>query len=162
MTETITKHERNLSALIHASTFSKFFIPFGNFIIPLVLWTANKKEYEFVDHNGKQALNFQISILLYSILVGMISIPFFLGGFLPNILDFDNFALSNMHSFNNININFNFDTDDLFGPWMIPVALLGLAQSAIFIVNIVYTILATIKTNEGEVFEYPLTIKFIK
>jgi len=26
----------------------------------------------------------------------------------------------------------------------------------------VYTILATIKTNEGEVFEYPLTIKFIK
>jgi uncharacterized Tic20 family protein len=30
------------------------------------------------------------------------------------------------------------------------------------VVNIVYTILATIKTNEGETFEYPLTIKFIK
>jgi hypothetical protein len=45
---------------------------------------------------------------------------------------------------------------------MIPVAILGLAQSALFIVNIVYTILATIKTNEGEHFEYPLTIKFIK
>ncbi|KSA12105.1 DUF4870 domain-containing protein [Maribacter dokdonensis] len=160
MTESVTKHERNLSALIHASTFSKFFIPFGNFIIPLVLWTANKKEYEFVDHNGKQALNFQISILLYSILVGMVSIPFFLGGFLPNVFDFDNFGLVNVHSFNNI--NFHFDSDDFFGPWMIPVGLLGLAQSALFIINIVYTILATIKTNEGEVFEYPLSFKFIK
>ena len=37
MTDTLSKHQRNLSALIHASTFSKFFIPFGNFIIPLVL-----------------------------------------------------------------------------------------------------------------------------
>jgi len=48
MTETLTKHERNLAAVIHASTFSKFFIPFGNFILPLVLWTANKNENEFV------------------------------------------------------------------------------------------------------------------
>jgi len=160
MTETVTKHERNLSALIHASTFSKYFIPFGNFIIPLVLWTANKKEYAFVDHNGKQALNFQISLLLYSILIGIVSLPFFIGGFLPNIFDFDHFGLSNMHSFRNI--NFNFDTNDFFGPWMIPIGFLGLAQSAVFIVNIVYTILATIRTNEGLHFEYPLTIKFIK
>ena len=79
MTETLTKHERTLSAVIHASTFSKFFIPFGNFIIPLVLWTANKKKYTFVDYNGKQALNFQISLLLYSIILGIISIPFLIG-----------------------------------------------------------------------------------
>ncbi|WP_339841969.1 DUF4870 domain-containing protein [uncultured Maribacter sp.] len=160
MIETVTKHERNLSALIHASTFFKFFFPFGNFIIPLVLWTANKKEYEFIDHNGKQALNFQISILLYSILVGMISIPFFLGGLIPNIFDFDHFSFSNLQSFSFV--DFHFNSDDFFGPWMIPVGLLGLAQSALFIINIVYTILATIKTNEGEHFEYPLTIKFIK
>ena len=86
MTDTLSKHERNLSAIIHASTFSKFFIPFGNFIIPLVFWSANKKEYEFVDYNGKQALNFQISILLYSIILGIVSIPFFLG-FIPEIFE---------------------------------------------------------------------------
>ena len=160
MTETVTKHERNLSALIHASTFSKFFIPFGNFIIPLVLWTANKKQYEFVDHNGKQALNFQISLLLYSLLVGMVSIPFFLSGFLPNIFDFDHFGFPNIQDFNHM--NFHFDSDNFFGPWMIPIGLLGLAQAALFIINIVYTILATIRTNEGQLFQYPLSIKFIK
>lgn len=160
MTETLTKHERNLAAIIHASTFSKFFIPFGNFILPLVLWTANKKEHAFVDHNGKQALNFQISLLLYSIVLGIISIPFFIG-FLPNIFDLDHFGFNNLNNFNNWNIHF--DSDDFrFGSWLLPVGIAGLLQGALFVVNVVYTILATIRTNEGQTFEYPLTIKFIK
>ncbi|MFX0556638.1 DUF4870 domain-containing protein [Maribacter sp. CXY002] len=160
MTDTLTKHERNLSALIHASTFSKFFIPFGNFILPLVLWTANKKEYEFVDYNGKQALNFQISLFLYSILLGIITIPFFIG-FFPDIFDFDNFGFDHLNNFNNLNIHF--DSDDFrFGTWLLPVGIAGLLQGALFVVNIVYTILATIRTNEGQTFQYPITIKFIK
>ncbi|WP_291870458.1 DUF4870 domain-containing protein [Maribacter sp.] len=160
MTETVTKHERNLSAIIHASTFSKFFIPFGNFIIPLVLWTANKKEYSYVDYNGKQALNFQISLLLYSIALGIISIPFIIG-MLPNIMDFNLFGLSDLSNYNNLNLHFDLD-DFTFSKWMIPLGITGLAQGALFIVNVVYTIMATIKTNEGETFAYPITINFIK
>ena len=160
MTESLTKHERNLSALIHGSTFSKFFIPFGNFILPLILWTANKKEYSFVDHNGKQALNFQISLLLYSIILGIVSIPFFIGLF-PNIFDFDFFGFGHLNNWNNL--NFHFDSDDFrFGTWLVPVGITGLLQGTLFVVNIVYTILATIRTNEGQTFQYPLTIKFIK
>ncbi len=157
MTDTLTKHEKTLSAVIHASTFSKYFIPFGNFILPLVLWTANKKEYEFVDYNGKQALNFQISLLLYTIVLGIISVPFFIG-FLPDVFDFDIFG------FNHLNrINLNFDSNDFrFGSWMVPIGIAGLLQAALFVVNVVYTILATVRTNEGQTFEYPITIKFIK
>lgn len=160
MTDTITKHEKNLSAIIHASTFSKFIFPFGNFILPLILWTANKEEHKFVDYNGKQALNFQISLLLYSIILGIISIPFFIG-FLPNIFDFGNFSFHNLNNFNNLNLHFN-SNDFKFGSWLIPVGISGLLQGALFVVNIVYTILAVVKTNEGQSFIYPLTIKFIK
>lgn len=160
MESTLTKHERNLSALIHASTFSKFFIPYGNFIIPLVLWTANKKEYEFVDYNGKQALNFQISMLLYSIILGIISVPF-LVGFFPDILDFGFFGFDQLNNYNNLDIHFN-RNDFNFGTWILPLGIAGLAQGALFIVNIVYTILATIRTNEGQEFNYPVTINFIK
>lgn len=160
MTDILSKHERNLSALIHASTFSKFFIPFGNFILPLILWSANKKEFDFVDYNGKQALNFQISILLYSIVLGMISIPFFIG-FFPNIFDFGHFGFDRLSNFNTLNINFNSD-DFRFGSWLLPLGITGLIQGSLFLVNIVYTILATIRTNEGQAFEYPITIKFIK
>tara|TARA_R110002167_G_scaffold29977_4_gene99509 strand:- start:715 stop:1197 length:483 start_codon:yes stop_codon:yes gene_type:complete len=160
MEDTLTKHERNLSALIHASTFSKFFIPFGNFIIPLVLWTANKNEYKFVDHNGKQALNFQISMLLYSIVLGIISIPFFIG-FFPDIFHFDHFGFGNLSDINNF--NFHIDSDDFrFGKWLLPLGITGLLHGALAVINIVYSILATIRTNEGQTFEYPISIKFIK
>ncbi len=160
MTDTLTKHERNLSAIIHASTFSKYLIPFGNFILPLVLWTANKSEYKFVDYNGKQALNFQISLLLYSIILGIISIPFIIS-FLPNVFDFGHFGFDSLNNYNTMNINF--DSDNFrFGKWFLPLGISGLLQIALFIINIVYTILATIRTNEGQTFKYPITINFIK
>ncbi|UJH67786.1 DUF4870 domain-containing protein [Allomuricauda sp. SCSIO 65647] len=160
MATTLTKHERNLSALIHASTFSKYFIPFGNFIFPLILWTANKKEHEFVDYNGKQALNFQISMLLYAIVVGLISVPFFIG-FLPDVFDWKFLGLHHLNDFNNLDIHISSD-DFRFGRFFWPVGIVGLMQAALVVINVVYTILATIRTNEGEEFKYPFTIKFIK
>ena len=160
MTESLTKHERNLSAIIHASTFSKYFVPFGNFIFPLILWTANKKEHGFVDYNGKQALNFQISMLLYSIAIGLISIPFFIG-FLPDLFDSNFFGFHRLSDLNNLNIHISSD-DFRFGRWLWPAGITGVLQAGLVIVNVVYTILATIRTNEGQTFKYPFTIKFIK
>ena len=160
MTESLTKHERNLAAAIHASTLSRFFIPFGNFLLPLVLWLANRKENAFVDHNGKQALNFQISLLLYSVILGIIAVPFLLG-FLPNIFEG---GILNIRDFNEFNgISFHFDNDHWnWGRFIWPAGFAGLAQLSLFVVNIIYTILATIRTNEGQVFKYPITISFIK
>tara|TARA_R110002012_G_scaffold54189_9_gene139008 strand:+ start:3154 stop:3636 length:483 start_codon:yes stop_codon:yes gene_type:complete len=160
MATTITKHERNLSAIIHASMFSKYFIPFGNFILPLILWTVNKKEHAFVDYNGKQALNFQISMLLYSIVAGLVTIPFFIG-FWPDLFDWNFFGFHGLSDFNNL--NFHIDSDDFrLGRLIWPVGISGFLQVALAAVNIVFTILATIRTNEGEYFKYPFTIKFIK
>jgi len=160
MATTLTKHERNLSAIIHASTFSKYFIPFGNFILPLILWTANKKENEFVDYNGKQALNFQISILLYSILVSLISIPFFIG-FLPDLFDGSFWGFHRLSDVNNLDIHISSD-DFRWGRWLWPAGISGILHAALVVINVVYSILATIRTNEGQWFEYPFTIKFIK
>ena len=56
----IDNHNKNLATFIHLSTFSRFVIPFGNFIGPIILWAANKEKSHFVDQHGKQAINFQI------------------------------------------------------------------------------------------------------
>ena len=81
-----TTHQKNLAAAMHLSTFSKFFIPLGNFILPLILWMMNKDKSEFVDAHGKQAINFQLSLLLYAIAAVIIMIPIalyvFAGSFL--------------------------------------------------------------------------------
>src|SRR5690606_8732674 len=71
----IDKNQKNIATFIHLSTFSRFLFPLGNFIGPIVLWVANKDKSDFIDAHGKQAINFQISILLYAIILGMITIP---------------------------------------------------------------------------------------
>ncbi len=40
-------------------------IPFGNILGPLIIWLLKKDEIPLVDENGKESLNFQISLLLY-------------------------------------------------------------------------------------------------
>lgn len=160
MTETLSKHERNLSAVIHGSTLSRFFIPFGQFLVPLVLWLANRKEHAFVDYNGKQALNFQISMTLYHFLIGIFTLPFFLG-FLPRAWRGSDFYWDHWDSFDSFHFNFSDDFFDFPFFWW-PLGIAGMLGLGLFIVNIVYTILATIRTNEGQYFQYPITIKFIK
>ncbi|MFT6731707.1 MAG: putative Tic20 family protein, partial [Glaciecola sp.] len=73
-----TNHQKNIATFIHLSTFSRFIIPLGNFIGPIVLWIMNKDKSDFIDTHGKQAINFQMSILLYAIIIGTLTIPFFI------------------------------------------------------------------------------------
>lgn len=49
-------------------------IPLGWILGPLVIWLLKKNEYEFVDDQGKESLNFQLSMTLYSL--SIILIPF--------------------------------------------------------------------------------------
>ena len=47
-------------------------MPFGNILGPLIVWLVKKDEYAFVDDQGKEALNFQISITIYSLVSGIL------------------------------------------------------------------------------------------
>ncbi len=53
----------------HLSTFAGYFFPFGGIIGPLICWVSRKDQSEWVNMNGKSALNFQISMLLYTVLL---------------------------------------------------------------------------------------------
>lgn len=41
-------------------------IPFAGVIAPLVIWQIKKDEHPFIDSQGKEALNFQISMAIYA------------------------------------------------------------------------------------------------
>ena len=86
-------NHKTIATWIHLSTFSRFIIPFGNFIGPLLLWVTNKEKSEFIDAHGKQAINFQISLLLYTMIIGLVSIPLLAFGILQGI-DFFDFKLA--------------------------------------------------------------------
>jgi len=147
----LDSHQKNIATFIHLSTFSRFIIPLGNFIGPIILWVSNKDKSEFVDAHGKQAINFQISILLYAIIIGTISIPFFVFNIF-NGMDFIDFQ-----GFESFHINIGKPSPLLY----IGGALGGLAVLG-FILELVFIIKASLKARDGELYEYPLTINFIK
>jgi hypothetical protein len=59
------KDERMWGMFCHLSALSGFVIPFGNVIGPLIIYSLKKDEYPFVADQGKESINFQISILIY-------------------------------------------------------------------------------------------------
>ncbi len=110
------KDERMWATFCHLGTFGGYFVPFGSIIVPLVIWIIQKDNYPLVDDQGKEALNFQISIFIYKLIslilvFVLIGIPLLIG-----VMGFD----------------------------------------------LVMTIIASIKANEGIRFRYPMTIRFIK
>ena len=71
-------NETNTATFTHLSTLTQYFIPFGNYIFPILIWTSKKEKSEFIDHHGKQVLNFQLSLLLYSLALLLIAVPIFI------------------------------------------------------------------------------------
>ena len=110
------KDVRLWGMLSHLSALSGFVgIPFGNIIGPLVILLVKGKEDAFIESQAKEALNFQISMIIYGIVAGVLCIV--LIGFL---------------------------------------LLVGL-----FMADIVLTVIAAVKANQGESYRYPVTIRFI-
>lgn len=113
---TPTKDERMWGMISHLSALVAFIIPLGSVLGPLVVWLVKREDSPFIDQNGKEALNFAISILIYMTVSGILMLV--LIGILLVIL----------------------------------VALFWL----------IFVIIAAIRANEGTVYRYPLTIRFIK
>jgi uncharacterized Tic20 family protein len=73
--------ENNWAMWAHISTFCSMIVPLGNFIGPFVVWQLKKNESEFVADQAKEALNFQISLIIY-MLISAVLILIVIGFFL--------------------------------------------------------------------------------
>lgn len=71
---------RQWAMFCHLGGFAGYVIPFGNFIAPLVLWQM-KKDDPFVDDQGKEALNFQITQFAL-MMISVVMIFFIIGIFM--------------------------------------------------------------------------------
>jgi uncharacterized Tic20 family protein len=102
--------------LCHLSALVGYFVPFGNIIAPLIIWLIKRDNDPFVNDQGKEAVNFQISITIYTAIASILIL-----------------------------------------------ILIGIpAIIALAIMNIVFIIIATVKSSNGEAYRYPMTIRFLK
>jgi uncharacterized Tic20 family protein len=75
----LSKEAKQWGMFCHLAAFAGLLpIPFANIIGPLIIWLIKKDEFAFVDEQGKESLNFQISMTVYGILAGLL-ICIFLG-----------------------------------------------------------------------------------
>lgn len=87
-----------------------------SFIAPLIIWLIKRDEDAFVELHGREALNFQISILIYA----------FVSAILILVL----------------------------------IGIVLLIALAIFV--LIFQIVAGVKAATGQLYRYPLTIRFVK
>ena len=91
-------------------------LPLGHIIGPLVVWLIKRKSHPFIYEQGKESLNFQLSMTLYTLIAA-------------------------------------------------PLIYIKVGIVLIFIlvvINFVLVIIASLRAYQGEIFRYPLKIRFIK
>lgn len=106
----ISKNATNMAMLCHLLAI------FTAFIGPLIIWLMKKDDDPFINDQGKEALNFQITVLIAMIASGLLS--FVCIGFI-----------------------------------LMPL---------VWIVDLVFCIIASIKASGGQAYRYPLSIRLVK
>ena len=69
--------------IAHLSGFAGYFTGIGHLLGPLIVWLSKRDGNPFIDDQGKEALNFQISITIYfaiSVLLCFVLVGFVLLG----------------------------------------------------------------------------------
>ena len=84
-TPTTSSNVRVWCVLCHASALLGGVLPtLGHLVGPLIIWLLKRDESPEVDAHGKESLNFQISMLIYAAVLGVLTfiLLFVLVGFL--------------------------------------------------------------------------------
>ncbi len=64
---------RTWCVLCHATALAGFFVPWAGHILgPLIVWLAKRGDSAEIDAHGKESLNFQISMLIYNLIAGIL------------------------------------------------------------------------------------------
>jgi uncharacterized Tic20 family protein len=138
------KEDRTWAMVAHLSAFAGHVFPFAHIIAPLVVWLVKKDSSEFVDIEGKESVNAQISVTIYvclaipfcllllavPLLAGFVTAPVSLVLLLP-ALPFCVFA-------------------------GIPLML------GIYVANFILVIVAAMAANDGRPYRYPFILRLVR
>lgn len=120
-------------------------IPFANLLAPLIVWLSQKDKHPFIDAQGKESLNFQVSVTIYGFVSGII---------LSVLLIFyliSSGVLANTSS-SSAQITALFGA----GIWFIGLIVL------VSVVTFVLVVIAAVKAANGGFYRYPFTIRLLR
>src|SRR5438876_8735377 len=72
-TSTTSSNVRTWTVLCHASALAGLFFHFlGHLFGPLIVWLVKRGDSPEIDAHGKESLNFQLSMLIYDVIAGIL------------------------------------------------------------------------------------------
>lgn len=114
-----------------------WFSPVGNIIAVLILWLIKRDQSSFLNLEGKEALNFQITMSILALIVNFVF-----------------FILSAMWT---------------FSTWLFASYPPGFHFSAfkgrnniVWILNLIFSIIAAMRANNGEIYKYPINWRVVR
>lgn len=149
-----TNSNRTTATLLHISMLSQYFIPFGNFIFPIIIWSSKKKQSEYLDVQGKQVINFQISIFIYSLILSATAVTLFIATL------FSHLSTNNIQDLQSFNFkNFELENSIIM---VVTGTMAVVALVVLKIMEFILILLGAIKVSDGKNYKYPFTIGFFK
>jgi uncharacterized protein len=131
--------ERTWAMACHMAALAGLIIPLAHVLGPLLVWLVKRNEMVYADDQGKEALNFQLSITVYMLVaLAIIALVFLI-------------SLLTMGA-----------PEGILPVPFLAIFLGMLAIIAIVLFDLVAIVDAVIRTRRGEWFRYPFTIRFIR
>jgi len=120
----VDKTERKWAMICHLAGLaglSPLLPAVGCVVAPLVIWQLKSEEFPFVAEQGRRAVNFQLSMLLYVTICTIICFASIVGTFLVPVV------------------------------WCV-----------FSLIDVIFVMIAAVKTNGGWHYRYPIAIRFFK
>lgn len=117
-------------------------IPYLSLLVPYLVWAKGRTIHPFIDEQGKEALNFQISISIY--LTALLLLGFFLFFAICGVVissPLDQTVLNTL----------------FFGG-----ALMGMAALALILLQTIASVVGAVRAANGQSYRYPLTLRFFR
>jgi uncharacterized Tic20 family protein len=124
VTGEIDRQERKWAMFCHLAGLaglSPLLPAIGGVVAPLVIWQLKADEFPFVAEQGRGAVNFQLSMLIY-VTIGII-ICFV----------------------------------SIVGTFLVPIVFFVFS-----LIDVIFVLIAAVKSNNGQHYRYPITIQFFK
>ena len=135
---------RTWSMLCHLGALAGFLFSPLTVLGPVILWQIKKNELPEINPHGKAAVNFQLTVFIANIAIGII-LAMIWGGYGFGMLWRNPF-------FSMGGFGFGFGISGIF---LMIMVLINLASW-------IFAIVAGVKANNGEFYKYPFAITFIK
>jgi uncharacterized protein len=133
--------ERNWAMAAHLSALVAIAgLPFGHVLGPLVVYLIKGHESEFVGKHARASLNYQISISIYAIALGIVVVASALG----------------------LAVYSSSDSAAAFRPFVVLWVGVAIVVLLVLLFSIVFIIMGTIAAGEGRLYTYPFAIRLLR